>query len=199
MSYSMWARTLDNSPCRFGRQVTANGLYRSSRYGDAWEKLHEANRSDELWEIAPRGAIGAEDGEIEFHVSGNSQSSSILKMLDTHLKFYPESAYIARERVPLRRLDAIGMGYLRSDSALFIKADVQGFEDRVLEGAGELLRKAVGLHLEVSLIPLYERQLLCDEMIRKLKDLGFHMWDLKPEYFDRDGRLIWGNGVFFRG
>src|ERR1700683_2208237 len=29
---------------------------------DAWEKLKEASRSDGLWEVAPRGAIGAEDG-----------------------------------------------------------------------------------------------------------------------------------------
>ncbi len=32
--------------------------------GDAWAKLHETSRNDELWEIAPRGAIGVEDGEI---------------------------------------------------------------------------------------------------------------------------------------
>ncbi len=120
-------------------------------------------------------------------------------MLDTHLEFFPESAYIDRERVPIRRLDGMGPGYLRSDSILFVKADVQGFEDRVLEGTGELLRKVVGLHLEVSLVPLYEGQLLCNELIRKLKDLGFQMWDLKPEYFDTNGRLIWGSGVFFRG
>ena len=165
---------------------------------EAWEKLHETSRDDDLWELAPRGAIGAEDGEIELHVSGNSQSSSMLKMLDTHLSFFPESAYVASERVPLRQLDTIGTDYLRPDSVLFIKADVQGFEDQVLKGARKLLNRAVGLHLELSLIPLYEGQRLCDDLIGDLKYLDFKMWDLKPEYFDPNGRLIWGSGVFFR-
>lgn len=108
---------------------------------DAWERLQEASQGDQLWEIAPRGAIGAEDGETEFHVAGNSQSSSVLKILDVTVKRFPEASYVSSEHVPLRQLDAIGTDYLRSDSVLFIKADVQGFEDQVLKGAVELLKK----------------------------------------------------------
>ena len=166
---------------------------------EAWEKLHEVSREDNLWEIAPRGAVGAEDGETEFHVSGNSQCSSVLEMHDAVLKISPKASYVGIERVPLMRLDTIGVSYLRPDSVLFIKADVQGFEDRVLKGARELLRTAVGLYLELSLIPLYEGQQLYDEIIVELKSSGFVMWDFKPEYFDPlNGRMVWGCGTFFR-
>jgi FkbM family methyltransferase len=166
---------------------------------DAWEKLQEASKGDDLWEIAPRGALGGEDGEIELHIAGNSQSSSMLNMLDTHLKYVPGSNYIGSERVPLRQLDTAGMSYLRPDSVLFIKADVQGFEDQVLKGAGKLLKKAVGMHLELTLIPLYEDQPSYDEIIIGLKSLGFNMWDFKPEYFDPlTGRMVWACGTFFR-
>lgn len=165
---------------------------------DAWESLRKASREDDLWEVAPRAAIGAVEGEIELHVAGNSQSSSALGMLDTHLRLIPESEYIAKEIVPLRRLDDLGMSYLRPDSVLFLKADVQGFEDRVLKGAERLFEKAVGVHLEVSLVPLYKDQCLYYDLENYLRNRRFELWDLKPEYFDSMGRLIWGSGVFFR-
>jgi FkbM family methyltransferase len=166
---------------------------------EAWETLRQVSKTDPLWEIAPRGAIGAEDGEIEFHVAGDSQSSSILSMLDFTTKIIPEASYVGSVRVPLQRLDTVGPSYLCLDSVLFIKVDVQGFEDRVLKGASELLKRAVGLCLEVELVPLYEGQLLFHDILSDLVKLGFELWDLKPEYFDpEDARLIWGCGVFFR-
>src|SRR5450830_427272 len=73
----------------------------------AWEQLSEASRKDSRWKVASRAAIGSEDGEIEIHVAGNKESSSVLKMLDSHANAAPESRYVGNERVPLRRLDSI--------------------------------------------------------------------------------------------
>src|SRR3954469_6586550 len=47
----------------------------------SWERLVNASSNDPLWEVAPRCAVGAEDGEIEMHVSKNTVSSSVLGML----------------------------------------------------------------------------------------------------------------------
>src|SRR5690242_4792078 len=47
-------------------------------------RLLSAARSDPNWTIAPRVAIGDQEGEIEIHVSGNSVSSSVLDMLERH-------------------------------------------------------------------------------------------------------------------
>jgi hypothetical protein len=122
-----------------------------------------------------------------------------LGMLDAHLRIAPESKYVSSERVPLRRLDSVASGYLRPDSVLFIKADVQGFEGEVLKGAKELLKAAVGLHLELLFVPLYAGQSSYDQLIVDLKGLGFAMWGLKPEYLDPESeRMVWGAGVFFR-
>jgi FkbM family methyltransferase len=165
----------------------------------AWNSLRDSIETDPLWEIAPRGAIGAEDGEIEFHIAGNSVSSSALKMLDSHLKIAPESAYVRSERVPLRRLDTIGASYIRPDSILFIKIDTQGFEHMVLEGAKGLLDKTAGLHLELLFVPLYEGQQIYDGLIAESKSLGFEMWGFSPGIADpQNGRLLWGDGIFFR-
>lgn len=166
---------------------------------EASEKLRDAASTDPLWEVAPRGAIGAQDGEIEFHVSGNLVSSSALGILDSHLKVAPESRYVRSETVPMRRLDAIGESYLKPDSKLFIKVDAQGYEHEVLKGATGLLNRAVGLHLEILFTPLYEGQISYDELIRESKSLGFEMWDLRSGIVDRQsGRMLWGDAVFFR-
>lgn len=165
----------------------------------AWEKLKKASENDPLWEAAPRCAIGAEDGEIEFHISANSVSSSALPMLDSHLKAAPESAYVGTERLPLRRLDAVGAEYVKADSVLFIKIDTQGYEQQVLKGATELLKTAAGAQLELSLVPLYEGQVLYDEIIASLKALGFELWDFTPAFVDsKSGRILQGDGTFFR-
>lgn len=166
----------------------------------AWNKLGEASQKDSLWEVAVRAAIGDEDGEVEINVSGNSVSSSVLRMQNAHVSAAPESVYIGTEKVPIRRLDTVGAGYLRADSTLFLKIDTQGYEAQVLRGASDLLQKVVGLHLELSFVPLYEEQCIYDALISQLKALGFEMWDIVPNFIDaRSGRLLQADATFFRG
>lgn len=49
---------------------------------EAREQLERAASVDPLWEVAPKAAIGAEDGEIELNLAANSISSSLLPMLN---------------------------------------------------------------------------------------------------------------------
>lgn len=165
----------------------------------AWERLNAKAGKDPLWEVAPRGAIGRTDGEIELHIAGNSASSSALDMLAALLSAAPETAYVGTERVPLRRLDTFAGEYLREDSVLLIKIDTQGYEAEVLKGARQTLQRASGLHLELSLVPLYQGQALFDEVVDMVKALGFEMWGFTPGFVDpRTGRLLQGDGMFFR-
>jgi FkbM family methyltransferase len=165
----------------------------------AWSRLKEASAGDPIWEIAPRAALGAEEGEVEINISANLASSSVLPMLDTLAKAAPQTAYIGTERVPQRRLDDLGASYLEPDSILLIKIDTQGFEHQVLKGSQELLKKAAGLHLEVSLVPLYEGEYLFDDMIAELKNLGFQLWGIEPIFADlHSGRLFQADATFFR-
>lgn len=165
----------------------------------ARKALIAACKGDPRWEVAPQAAIGSEDGETEIHVAGNSESSSILNMLDSHAAAAPGSVYVGSEKVPLRRLDALAQDYLQRDSILFVKIDTQGYEDRVLQGAPNILARARGLQLELSLVPLYEGQRLYDEMIDQLKDLNFELWGVTPTFVDpKSGRLLQIDATFFR-
>lgn len=161
--------------------------------------LLETSKSDPLWEVAAQAAIGSEDGEIKLNIAGNSVSSSVLRMLDTHARAAPGSSYSGSEMVPLRRLDSLAQDYLLTDSVPFLKIDAQGYEDRVLGGAANTLRKVIGLQLELSLIPLYEGQVLYDDLVPRLRSLGFELWDMTPVFVDKaTGRLLQIDATLFR-
>ena len=165
----------------------------------ARERLEAASAGDARWKVAERAALGDRDGEIEIHVSANSESSSVLEMLDAHLRSAPESRYVGRERVPLRRLDRIAAPYLTAGSVTLLKIDTQGFEDRVIEGATEILPRVCGIQLELSLVPLYANQRLFPEMLERLSGLGFEPWAIWPAFLDpQSARLLQVDATFFR-
>jgi FkbM family methyltransferase len=162
-------------------------------------ELARASRGDIQWEIADQAAIGATDGDIAIHISGNSVSSSVLDMLSAHSDAAPESAYVGSENVPLRRLDGMAPKFLHPQSVAFLKIDTQGYEDRVLRGGVKTLARAVGLQLEMSLVSLYEGQRQFDEMYASLQQEGFELWGLSPAFIDpRSGRLLQVDATFFR-
>ncbi|MFH2069168.1 MAG: FkbM family methyltransferase [Candidatus Omnitrophota bacterium] len=165
----------------------------------AWEQLSEAARKDSRWEVAPRAAIGSENGEIEIHVAGNKESSSVLKMLDSHANNAPESRYVGSERVSLRRLDSLAPDYLSPDSVVFLKIDAQGYEDRILQGATGLLGRIAGMQLELSLVQLYEGQRLFDDLLAEVKERGFNLWSIRPVFIEQNsGRLLQVDATLFR-
>ena len=106
----------------------------------AYAELQAVSHNDPLWTIAPRTAIGDKDDSVQINVSGNSYSSSILDMLDSHVQAAPESTYIGSETVKLSKLDTIAKDYIDSKyHSIFLKIDVQGFEMQVLSGASRIL------------------------------------------------------------
>lgn len=154
---------------------------------------------DPLWQVAPRLAIGEREGEVVLNVAGNSLSSSLLPMLPAHERAAETSRYAATESVRLARLDRIGREYLPGINRPFLKIDTQGYEDRVLAGATGILASFVGIEVELSLVPLYEGQLLYDVMIDRLRGLGFELFGVFPGYVaETTGRTLQFDGVFVR-
>lgn len=165
----------------------------------AHTQLLRVSQEDVQWKIAPRVAVGEHEGEIDINVAGNSFSSSALEMLDSHSKAAPGSAYVGSERVRLSRLDTLAPDYMRPDTVPFIKIDTQGYEDKVLNGATELLGRVSGLQLELSFVPLYEGQQLFDALVERLRALGFSIWAIWPGLCDpRSGRMLQVDAIFFR-
>lgn len=165
----------------------------------ARKKLLTLAAVDPSWDVHDQLAIGDNDGEIEIHIAGNSVSSSVLPMLESHSSAAVGSAYVASERVPIARLDSVACRYLTPESKLFIKIDTQGFEWQVLDGAREALQHARGVLCELSLVPLYDGQRLWRDIVDRLDAEGFMLWALQKGFTDpRTGQSLQMDGIFLR-
>ncbi len=120
-------------------------------------------------------------------------------MLDLHTGAAPTSATVRTEQVPLVRLDDAAAPYCQPHDRLFLKIDTQGYEWQVLQGAPHLLSLAIGVQLELSLVPLYQDQMLMPTLMEFLTARGFQLWGLTPGFTDpRTGQMLQVDGVFFR-
>jgi FkbM family methyltransferase len=164
----------------------------------AYAQLRRAAEGDALWTTHNCG-IGGHDGTAEINVAGNMQSSSLLAMLPRHLSSAPESFYRGREEITVRRLDSIFSEIEAENEVVYLKSDTQGYEAEVLKGGAETLRRAVGVQLELSLLPLYEGETLLADMIHEMSAKGFQLMSLEPVFADPvTGQLLQVDGIFFR-
>ncbi|HEX8517099.1 MAG TPA: FkbM family methyltransferase [Bacteroidia bacterium] len=166
----------------------------------AYSVIDSLSKSHDNWTIAQRCAIGSSNQEIEINISANSVSSTLLNMLDTHIEGAPESKIIGKEKVKVYPLDEIAPQHLKGSSNIFLKIDVQGFEQEVLKGAQQMLAKASGVEMEISLVPLYQDQKwLLAEILQYMSEKGFILVSIVPAFTDhKTGQVLQCNGIFFR-
>ena len=166
--------------------------------GDAFASLEQVAAGDPLWTVERR-AVGAAPGRQVIHVAGNSVSSSLLPMGERHLELSAESAYTRDEEVEVTTIEALVASHRIDPSRCMLKADVQGYESAVLDGAGPELERFAMLELELSLLELYEGQHLLPELVSRLTKAGFVLWTFFPAYIDRvNQRMWWADGLFVR-
>jgi FkbM family methyltransferase len=164
------------------------------------EVLIRNTSKDNNWIVHDRAALGNYNGYTNINISKNSYSSSLLPMLNSHLIAEANSKYIGSEKTKIITLDSVSESYLNKNSKLFIKIDTQGFESQVLDGAPKTLKKSMGIICELSLVPLYEGQILWMDMIERLEREGFILWSMKNDNFvdKKEGRLLQIDGVFLK-
>ena len=163
-----------------------------------YEELLSRSRSNPKWMVAERCAIGDIDGEIEINISENSLGSSHLLPTQKLLMASPGSGFVGSEKVKMYKLSTIAPPFLKNFKSPFLKIDVQGFEDQVLKGATEILADIKGLEIELSFVPLYEGQTVCEDMLGKIRQLGFYLHDLKPFFEDEKGQILQAEAMFFK-
>lgn len=144
--------------------------------------------------------LGSVDEQMVINVAGNSgASSSILPMTSKHLDACPEGAYVGKETITVRRLDSIFEDYYRRGDHILLKMDTQGFEKNVLVGAHESLEKIKGIQIELSLVELYEGQMLYREGIEYLEQRGFRLYSIENGFYNKHtGQLLAMDGILYR-
>lgn len=164
----------------------------------AYKDLAKCAQEDPLWETQ-NIALGNYDGKTSINISKNSLSSSVLEMLPKHIESAPESIYIGKEEVTIRRIDSIIDDYCCTGEKLYLKIDAQGYEKYIIEGAGASLDRLIGIEIEVALVPLYEGEILLAEMISVMSDKGYTLISLEPVFYNEEtGQLLQVDCTFSR-
>jgi FkbM family methyltransferase len=163
--------------------------------GDAYAQLERRCSADPAWTCA-RVALADHAGQAELHLSATPQASSLLPLAE-HLERAPGSAAVGVEPVTLARLDDVLS--LAEGERAYLKADVQGAELAVLDGARRTLGSCDWVELEVAFAELYEGQPLAHDVLARLWREGFAVGMLETNWRDRQsGDLISGNVLFRR-
>ena len=167
---------------------------------EAHFKLQKLSRKYHNWLAHERVAIGERNGKVKINVAGNSaESSSVLDMGSTHKESAPYSQYVSEEDVKLITLDSVFADYVKANDQVLIKIDVQGYEEQVLMGAINSIKKVRAVKLECSLVSLYEGDKTYEFYFDWLKKLGFVLFDLEAGHAHPvTGRLLQFDAVFVR-
>jgi FkbM family methyltransferase len=164
---------------------------------EPFTKLQQISANDSRWDVY-NIALGNFDGKTEINIAGNSQSSSILEMNDTHLNAAPKSKYIGSEVIEIRTMDSLFKELNLADQKLFMKIDTQGFEKSVLLGAKSILKSIKAIQLEMAVQTLYIGEDLYYQLSEYLYNEGFRLIKILRGLTKSDGELLQFDGVFMR-
>ena len=140
---------------------------------NAFLKLSQRCESSKNWECENL-AVGDTNKNSFINVSKNSESSSMLKILHTHIDAFPMSATFKTQEVKVTSIDNYLSNKTNLKGKIFLKIDVQGYEKNVFHGSLRSLDNISFLQLELSLTPLYENEILLNEWLTFLKKYNFY-------------------------
>lgn len=177
---------------------------------DECRRLEEGARTggtgDRFFQIAAHNSRGT----VPIYVARDRGLTSMFEPDRAFLDAFPEADrfdIVDRRQIDTDTLDNVLAAHGIEDVD-FIKADTQGSELFVLEGAARALAgPVVGVEVEVEFTPIYCNQPLFADVDRFLRDLGYFLFDLRPCYWKRRsgrelggpyGQLIWGDALYLK-
>jgi FkbM family methyltransferase len=164
---------------------------------DCFNKLRE--RTKELKNVKVYNiGLGSKDGELELYKSSWHPASSFREMGDLHKQNYPHSSKSENIIVGIRQLDDIFEGSILPEN-IFIKMDVQGFEDEVIKGGIKTFSNSRVIVVESSFQKLYENEPMFHGIYSLLEPLGFeYRGSLKQSVNKMDESFLQGDCIFIR-
>ncbi len=178
------------------RQLFANAvIYAFEPLPDCYKKLLEKTKKVSNLQYFNL-ALGAETSELSMNQSNYLPSSSLLEMENMHSEAFPFTAGSEEIKVKVLPLDSMN---LKIGNSLLIKVDVQGYEDRVIDGGLDVFSKAKIVILEVSYQSLYKDQVLFDGVYERMMKLGFDFAGTLGNLVDpRTGVFLEADAIFVK-
>jgi FkbM family methyltransferase len=164
----------------------------------AFAKLARSAAKDPRWSAFHLG-LGARDHETTIHISGDSQASSLVKMLPRHEEIAPYFSRVGEETISIRKLDTLWDDHVPAGSKVYLKIDTQGFEKQVLKGAARSLAHVQIVQLEISILPLYEGTWLLPDVLKHMARRGLTLVSLEYGFCHPEtGQMLQIDGIFAR-
>jgi FkbM family methyltransferase len=147
---------------------------------------------------------------IQLNVARDRGLSSIFEPDREFLEAFPDSTRF--DTMDVHHVDADTLDNLVQAHQVkdvdFVKADTQGSELFVLEGASCALASSVaGVEVEVEFSPIYKDQPVFADVDAFMRGLGFQLFDLRPCYWKRAvgrdiggprGQMIWADALYLK-
>lgn len=142
--------------------------------------------------------LGDKDDRMTFHLNDYTPSSSLLKMNHVHKDNFPQTESESEIPVLIKRLDDV-LSYQNLEKPYMVKIDVQGFEDKVINGGLKLLENADLIIIETTFVELYEEQPLFDVIYDKLRNLGFkYVGNEEQLVSPMNGEVLQADSIFVK-
>ena len=144
-------------------------------------------------------AVGDSVGMSTFYVNCDPQVSSLLPLGSDRIESFPDSKVVEEIKVPVKTLDSIFNG-ISLQEPIFVKIDVQGYEDRVIAGAEKFLKRVRWVMIEVSFSQLYDGERDFSSIVEMMESHGFYF--VRPLNFHmspRTGDIIEMDALFESG
>jgi len=172
-------------------------IYSFEPLSDCFEKLKNKHRYIDKFTPINIG-VGNQSGSLAFERSSLDLSSSFLKMSDIHKKAFPISKESVVVDVKIEKLDTL-VKTIDITEPLFIKIDVQGYEDKVLLGGEKTIKQAKLILIETSFVSLYLGQALFKDTYQILKGFGFsYIGSLDKIRHPKTGQILQEDSLFLR-
>jgi len=115
----------------------------------------------------------SDNNEVEFIITNNGQSSSILE-LDLHKTYHPHVYEVARYKVKTKKVDTIiNENKIDMRNINFLNIDIQGAELLALKGMADNLKFIDYIYLEVNSASVYKNCAQISEIDNFLEKFGY--------------------------
>lgn len=154
------------------------------------EKLKNRYSNHNSIEIVDQ-AVSDFDGEADFSLNRNEQTSSLLSATTEYKKSYSKEVELIKKIVvPTIKLDTF-IKCKNIDKCIVIKSDIQGAEYKMLVGCQEHLKSHVlAVYCEIQLYNNYSGQSSFQEINSLLDNFGFKIINIYPCMHDLNGYAV---------
>ena len=173
-------------------------IYAFEPLSSAFQDLQQLAERDK--KIFPHEfALGDKKGVATLYENSVDTTNSLLPNSERIAEFAPPHMVVptGQVEVDVRRLDEFC-----SEQSIHVvdvlKVDAQGYERKILEGAGDMLQpsRIRAVYLELMFTPFYEGQCWGGELIELMRNRGYRLYGLTGVSFEKNEGWRWSDAMF---